>query len=100
MAGGIEDVASRLEAYIHPRIPETERQRSAFDAAVLAQLNYEGQRGGACPGMTSASVDGLSVTLGRPFSAHLDDENISPLAKAELLRAGLLPGYMPVAKRR
>lgn len=103
MAVIAEHVRERLTAYIHPRKPETDEQRAAFELAVQAQTAYE-ERNEELEmpnGVSSASNNGISVTFrsDRPATAEYGLATICPAAYAYLFNAGLIRRTLPTARR-
>ena len=102
MAGHAQDVRERLLAYIHPRAPITEAQQTAFEKAATAQAEYEESHpmDAIPPGVASESNDGVSVVYRAAHSnAMYSQMTLSPVAYAHLLRAELIPGAIPRARR-
>lgn len=92
-------------AFIAPRVAETETEIAAVGAAVAAQLAYEAALGsalgalGAVDGVTGLVNGDVRVTFAKARDSRFENGNIAPLARAALVNAGLLAGYMPVARR-
>ena len=96
-----------LTAYILPRKPETDDQKTAFEKAVVYQaetydtlLDSMGAYAGI-GGVSSISNDGVSVSFsGGSASNSASMDQIDPTARAVLFSAGLLRQTIPYARKR
>ena len=95
-------VEERLTAYISPRKPRSERQKSAFEEAVNVQVEHEQSAGatGIPGGIASFSIGDFSATMtAGASSAAYTQATLSPHTWAILFNAGLIPIDVPTARR-
>jgi len=90
----IEAMEPRILAFIMPNEPRSNREREAFDRAVVAQCVHEYTHGGefgAIPdGVQSYTVGNFSMEFGQGQSLQLSRHTLCPTAYGLLLTAGLL----------